>query len=146
MYNGNGGGNGGNYTRIGGYPIKPLYLYIGLAVLAVVAIYFVLNIFTTQLVMHFGAYAGLLLLIANVRELIGNSYGQKGSTALLNVLIGAALLCAWLSQIITSLLWVPAILLVAIATPLIFGRARVYTAYLDTARNIAGSVKRTLVR
>jgi hypothetical protein len=146
MYSGNGGGNGGNYTRIGGYPIKPLYLYIGLALIAVVAIYFVLNIFTTQLVMHFGAYAGLLLLIANVRELLGNSYGQKGSTALLNVLIGAALLCAWLSQIITSLLWIPALILVAIATPLIFGRARVYTAYLDTARTIAGSVRRTIVR
>ncbi len=72
--------------------------------------------------------------------------GQKGSTALLNVLIGAALICAWLSQIVTSLLWIPALILMAIATPLIFGRARVYTAYLDTAKTIAGSVRRTMVR
>jgi len=146
MYSGNGGRNGGSYTRIGGYPIKPLYLYIGLALIAVVAIYFVLNLFTTHLVMHFGAFAGLLLLIGNVRELLGSSYGQKGSTALLNVLIGAALICAWLSQIVTSLLWIPALILMAIATPLIFGRARVYTAYLDTAKTIAGSVRRTMVR
>src|SRR5688572_32764738 len=111
MYSGNGGRNGGNYTRIGGYPIKPLYLYIGLGIVALVAIYFVLNLFNTSFVMHFGAYAGLLLLIANVRELFGNSYGQKGSTALLNVLIGGALLLAWLSQIVTGLLWVPAIIL-----------------------------------
>lgn len=144
MYNGN--GSGGGYTRIGGVAVKPIYLYVAGAIAVVIAIFFVLRFLNTGLVIHFGAYAGLLLLIANVRELIGNSYGQKGGTALLNVMVGAALLCAWLSQLITSLLWVPAIILVAIATPLIFGRGRVYTAYLDTARTIAGSVRRTIVR
>lgn len=145
MYSGNGSGGGG-YTRIGGVPIKPIYLYIAGAVAVVIAIFFVLRFLNTGLVMHFGAYAGLLLLIANVRELIGNSYGQKGSTALLNVMVGAALIFAWLSQLVTSLFWVPAVILAAIATPLIFGRGRVYTAYLDTARTVAGSVRKTIIR
>lgn len=145
MYNGSSGNRGG-YTRVGGFPIKPLYLYIALGLAALVAIYFVMRFLNTGLVMHFGAYAGLLLLIANVRELIGSSYGQKGSTAMLNVMVGAALLSAWLSQFLGALLWIPAIVLIIIATPLIFGRARVYTAYLDTARTIAGGVRRTIIR
>jgi hypothetical protein len=144
MYNGNGGN--GRYTRIGGVPIKPLYLYIALGVAVLVALFVAMRFLNTSLVVHFGAYAGLLLLIANVRELIGNSYGQKGSTALLNVMVGGALLFAWASQLLSSLLWIPAVILVAIATPLIFGRGRVYTAYLDTARSLAGTVRRTIIR
>ncbi len=142
MYRGNNGGS----TRIGGFAIKPLYLYIAGAIAVVVAILFVLRFLNTGLVMHFGAYAGLLLLIANVRELVGSSYGQKGSTAMLNVMVGGALLFAWLSQLAGALFWIPALILIAIATPLIFGRARVYTAYIDTAKSIAGSVRRTIVR
>lgn len=145
MYNGN-GGNGNGSTRIGGFAIKPIYLYIAAAIAVVVAIFFVLRFLNTSLVIHFGAYAGLLLLIANLRELIGSSYGQKGSTALLNVLVGGALIFAWLTQLISSLFWIPALILAVVATPLIFGRARVYTAYLDTAKSIAGSVRRNIVR
>lgn len=145
MYNGS-GGNGGRYTRIGGVPIKPVYLYIAGAVVVLAAIYFVLRFLNTSLVMHVGAYAGILLLVANLRELIGNSYGQRGSTALLNVMVGGGLIFAWLAQFFGPLLWIPAVALLAIATPLIFGRASVYTAYIDTARNLAGSVRRTLVR
>jgi hypothetical protein len=146
MYNGSGGNRGGGYTRIGGFPIKPLYLYIALGLAALVAIYFVMRFLNTGLVMHVSAYAGLLLLIANVRELLGNAYAQRGGTAMLNVMVGAALLFAWLSQFLGALLWVPAIVLLVIATPLIFGRAKVYTAYLDTARTIAGGVRRTIIR
>lgn len=145
MYNGSGGNRGG-YTRIGGYPVKPLYLAIAIAIAVAIVLFLVLRFLNTGLVMHFGAYAGFLLLIANVRELVGSSYGQRGSTALLNVMVGGALLCAWLSQLLGALFWVPALLLVGIATPLIFGRGQVYTAYLDTAKNVAGSLRRTLTR
>jgi hypothetical protein len=43
-------------------------------------------------------------------------------------------------------MWVPALLLVGIATPLILGRAAVYRGYLDVARRGADSVRRTFVR
>lgn len=146
MYNGNGMNNGGRSVRIGGVPIKPAYLYIAGMIVLLVAIYFVMRFLSTSLVMHFSAFAGVLLLIGNLRELIGNSYSQRGSTALLNVLIGAGLIFAWLTQFLGALFWIPALILLGVATPLIFGRARVYTAYLDTARTLVGNVRRTFVR
>jgi phosphoglycerol transferase MdoB-like AlkP superfamily enzyme len=147
MYNGNGNGyKGGNYSNIGGFRIKPIYLYIAGIVAVLLVLYFVLNFFRAGAVMHFGAVAGVLLLIANIRELIGQSYGQRGSTALLNVLIGGGLLFAWLAQIVSIFLWIPAILLVGAATPLVWSRANVYNSYLDVARNAVGTVRRTLVK
>lgn len=145
MYSGR-DGNGGGYTRVGGWRIKPIYLYIAAAVAVLVAIFVALRFLNTSLVMHFGAYAGLLLLIANLRELLGSSYGERGGTALLNVMVGGGLICAWLAQFLGPILWAPALLLVAIATPLIFGRASVYRGYIGVARNAADSVRRTLVR
>ncbi len=150
--NGNGGYNGGNYnggsnyTSVGGFRIKPLYLYIGIAAIVALAIFFVMRFLNTSLVMHFGLFAGVLLLLANVRELIGMSYTQRGSTALLNCLIGGALLCAWLSQIVGVLFWIPAIALIGVAAPLTFGRASVYTTYVQVARTAVDGVRRTVGR
>jgi hypothetical protein len=143
MYKGN---SNGGYVTIGGVRVKPMYLYAAGVIAVLVAIYFVMRFLDTSLVMHFGAFAGALLVIANLRELIGMSYAQRGSTALLNLLVGGGLIFAWLAQFFGALLWLPAVLLVGIATPLIFGRANVYTAYLTTARTAADSIRRTLVR
>ncbi len=148
MYDGNGGYNGGSYnsprSRFGG--IKPMYIYIAGVVAVLVAMYFVMRFFSAGLQMHFGAFAGVLLLIANLRELIGAGVAQRGSTALLNILVGVGLLCAWLAIFFGALMWVPAVLLVGIATPLILGRASVYRGYIDVARRGADTVRRTLVR
>jgi len=148
MYNGGGYNNngGGNYTNIGGFRVKPLYLYIALAVVLLVAIYFVMSFFSAGLIRHFGAFAGALLLLANVRELIGANVAQRGSTALLNVLIGGGLIFAWLTAFFGAIMWVPALILVGIATPLSFGRASVYRGYIGAARTAADTVRRTLVR
>ncbi|NTU78689.1 MAG: hypothetical protein HGA45_04685 [Chloroflexales bacterium] len=141
-----GGSTNGGSTKFGGWRIKPLYLYIAALIAVLVAIFFVMRFLNTGLVMHFGAYAGVLLLIGNVRELIGSSYGERGSTALLNVMVGGGLVFAWLAQFLGPLLWIPALLLLAIATPLIFGRASVYKGYISAARGAADTVRRTLVR
>lgn len=146
MYNGNGSNNGGRYTRVAGVPVKPIYLYIGAAVALLVVIYLVMRFLSTSLVMHFSAYTGALLLIANLRELLGNSYGQRGSTALLNVMVGGGLIFAWLTQFFGVFFWIPALILVGVATPLIFGRANVYNVYLDMARSLAINLRRTFVR
>ncbi|NTW03728.1 MAG: hypothetical protein HGA19_21050 [Oscillochloris sp.] len=143
MYNGN--GNGG-YTSVGGFRIKPVYLYVAGIIAVVVAIYLVMRFLNTSLALHFGAFAGVLLIIANLRELIGMSYTQRGSTALLNLLVGGGLIFAWLAQFFGALLWIPAILLVGIATPLIFGRATVYKAYISTAQGAVDGLRRTIVR
>lgn len=147
MHNGNGnGGYNGGYTNIGGFRIKPIYLYVAGIIAVVVAIYFVMRFLDTSLVLHFGAFSGALLIIANLRELIGMSYTQRGSTALLNLLVGGGLIFAWLAQFFGVLLWIPAILMVGIATPLIFGRATVYKAYISTAQGAVDGIRRTIVR
>lgn len=150
MYNGNGNGQntytgspysdtGTPYSRgsmtIGGVRIKPVYLWILGAAVVALAIFFLMRFLNTSLVMHFGLFSGILLLLANVRELMGQPHMQRGGTALLNVMIGAALLCAWLSQIVSVFFWAPAILLIIIATPLAFSRASVYAFYAQAARN-----------
>lgn len=136
----------GRYTRIAGVPVKPIYLYTAGAVALLLVIYLVMRFLSTSLVMHFSAFAGVLVLIANLRELLGNSYGQRGSTALLNVMVGGGLIFAWLTQFFGVLFWIPALILVGVAAPLIFGRANVYNAYLDMARSLATNVRRTFVR
>ncbi|MEI7644871.1 MAG: hypothetical protein WCJ55_11375 [Chloroflexales bacterium] len=153
MYNGNGNGgyngNGGNggYTNVGGFRIKPIYLYVAGIIALIVAIYFVMGFLQTSLVMHFGAFVGALLIIANLRELIGMSSSQRGSTALLNLLVGGGLICAWLAEaFLGRLLWIPAVLLVGIATPLIVGRANVYRTYLTTARGAIDGLRRTVMK
>ena len=151
MYNGNGNGHGsynGNasHTNVSGFRIKPIYLYVAGIVAVVVAIYFVMRFLDTSLVMHFGAFAGALLIVANLRELIGMSSSQRGSTALLNLLVGGGLICAWLAQFFGLLLWIPAILMVGIATPLIVGRANVYGTYVNTARSAVDGMRRTIMK
>ncbi|MEM8529810.1 MAG: hypothetical protein AAGF95_03150 [Chloroflexota bacterium] len=144
MYDGN--GNGNNYTKVGGFHIKPMYLYIGIAIVAVIALYFVTQFLNTSLVMHFGVVAGALLLLANLRELLGQSYAQRSGTALLNCLIGGALVCAWLSQIAGVLFWVPALVLLGISVPLSLGRASVYSTYVQTARGAVSNLRRSVNR
>jgi hypothetical protein len=151
MYNGNGQGNGSyngkdSYTSVGGVRIKPIYLYVAGIIAVVVAIYFVLRFLDTSLVVHFGAFAGMLLIVANLRELIGMTYSQRSSTALLNLLVGGGLIFAWLTSFFGALLWIPAVILVGIATPLVVGRANVYSTYMSTARSAVDGLRRTIIR
>lgn len=152
MYNGNGNGNSQNtytgspysdqrstYSRppvtIAGMRIKPVFLWVFVAAVVVLVIWALMSVLNTSLVMHFSLFSGVLLLLANVRELIGQAHAQRGSTALLNAMIGAALVFAWLSQIFGALFWAPAVLLIIVAAPLAFSRASVYTFYAQAARD-----------
>ena len=162
MYNGNGNGNGYNtnsnggfrgprintagYTSIGSMRVRSIYLYIALAVVGVLLLYFLINFVQTSLVMHFSMFAGVLLLLTNLRELIGSSFAQRSSTSLLNCMIGGALICAWLTQIVSVFLWIPALLLIGIATPLAFGRASVYSTYVSMARGAVDAARRGMGR
>lgn len=147
MYNGNGDRNyTGSNVNIGGFRIRPLYVYIGIAAILLIALALLIRMLDTSLVMHFGLVAGGLLLLANVRELLGHAYAQHNSTALLNSLIGGALICAWLSQILSGLLWIPALLLIGVAIPLVLGRSSVYLTYMQMARNAVNGVRRAVGR
>lgn len=150
-YNGNGGFRGprldtAGYTSVGGMRIRSVYLYAAIAVVGVLLLYFLINFVQASLVMHFSAFAGVLLLVTNLRELLGSSFAQRSSTSLLNCMIGGALICAWLTQIVSVFMWIPALVLIGIAAPLAFGRASVYATYMSVARNAVGSAMRSVGR
>lgn len=156
MYNGNDGNKqtsnrsytgrsytaGSNYITIGGFRIKPIYFYIGIAAIFILVLAFLIRVLDTSLSMHFSMIAGALLLLANLRELIGHTYTQHSSTALLNCLIGGSLIFAWLG----GLFWLPAVVLLAVALPLVIGRSTVYVTYVQVARNLVGGLFRTMGR
>lgn len=138
--------NMNNTISVGGMRMRSIYVYAALAVVALIVVYMLINFVQTSLVMHYSLVAGALLLVTNLRELLGNTFAQRSSTALLNCLIAGGLVCAWASQILSSFLWIPAIILIVIAAPLAFGRATVYSTYVSVARNTVGGVMRNFIR
>lgn len=159
MQNGNSGSNytiedrdtnnrrysSGNYMKIGSFQVKPVYFYIAIAAAIMLLLAFILNLLQAKLTLHFGLIAGILLLLANLRELLGYTYGQHNSTALLNCIIGAALLFAWLTAF-GALFWVPALALIAVAIPLVMGRTSVYSTYVQFARTAFNTIRRGIGR
>ena len=144
MYNGNGNSySGGPYRRGSGVP--PLYLYIGIGVLVLFGIWALLSFFRAGIDGYFALVAGVLLVLGNLRDLIANPYMQRGNVSLLNTLIGGGLIFFFLGKggfpPIGWAWYVPAIVLMLIAAPLMLGRAVVYTAYVNTARRAISSVK-----
>jgi uncharacterized membrane protein YfcA len=124
--------------------MKSIYVYIGATLGILILAYLISQFLDTTLMMHFGMFAGVLLLVANLRDFLKTQdqyTAQPRSTALMNTLIGGSLVCAWLSQIVGVLLWVPALLLIGAATPLVIGRASLYYTYIHTAQQIIGQVK-----
>jgi hypothetical protein len=164
MYNGGNGngksgghypppGNTGNVFSVGRLGVKPLYVYLAVGVLLLLCLYFLSRIINTSLIMHFGLAAGVMLLWANGRAFLNRTpsyvYVQAQpdkSTALLNTLIGGALISAWLSQIASVILWVPALLLFGLATPLALGKTHIYDKYAQTASRVTDRVRRTVAR
>jgi len=147
MYNGNGNrySNGGTGRGAG---IPPLYLYIGIGILVLLGIWMLAGFFRAGVEGYFALVAGALLVLGNLRDLIANPYLQRGNVSLLNTLIGSGLIFFFLGKggfpPIGSLWYVVAVVLLLIAAPLMLGRAAVYTAYLGTARNVIGGVRRAV--
>jgi len=157
MFHGNGGGysnytraqNGDAYDRQTGNKMglprgRSLYLYIAGVVAILFFAFLFVQMVNTSLIIHFGMLAGVLLLLANLREFLGKPFihtQQANSIALLNSLVGASLLMAWLSQVLSSLFWIPALLLMALATPLVLTNAPVYTAYVQTVSRAVEKVR-----
>lgn len=148
MYNGyNGNGNGPKF-RNAGRGIPPLYLYIGIGVLVVLGIWLISGFLRAGIEAYFALGTGILLVLGNLRDLLMNPYPQRSNVALLNTLLGAGLILFFLGSgafpPIGTLWYIPAVLLLLLAAPLMIGRATVYTAYLQTARQVAGGVRQAI--
>jgi hypothetical protein len=147
MYNGNGNSYGSGPSRRGA-GIPPLYLYIGVGILVLLGIWLLLSFFRAGIDGYFALLAGVLLVLGNLRDLIANPYAQRGNVSLLNTLIGGGLIFFFLGKgnfpPIGGIWYVPAIILMLIAAPLMLGRAAVYTAYVGTARRAIGTVRQAI--
>ncbi len=144
MYNGN--GPTPKYRRTSGIP--KLYLYIGIALLVLLGVWMLSSFFAAGVQGYFALATGVLLVIGNLRDLLAGGYTQRSPVALLNTLLGAGLIFFFLGSgafpPFGALWFLPAVLALLIAAPLMFGRASVYATYLTTARQMADGA-RTLV-
>lgn len=149
MYNGNGNSNRSSYRSSGGRPgIPPVYLYIGIGIIALLVLWLVSGFFRASIDAYFSLVTGILLVLGNLRDLIANPYAQRSNIALLNTMLGGGLIFFFLGQgafpPLGPLWYAPAALLMVIGAPLMIGRASVYTVYLGAARNVAGGVRRVI--
>jgi len=144
MYNGNNNSYGTGGPRRGS-GIPPLYIYIGVGLLVLLVLWLISGFLRATMESYFALAAGILLVLGNLRDLIANPYPNRSNVSLLNTLIGGGLIFYWLGNgLFPPLGWVwyiPAIVLMLIAAPLMLGRAAVYTAYIGTARRAIGTVK-----
>jgi hypothetical protein len=151
MYNGNGNkyGNGTpNGTPRGAAALPPLYLYIGIGLLVLLGIWLLSSFFRAGIEGYFTLVAGVLLVLGNLRDLIANPYAQRSNIALLNTLLGGGLIFYFLGRgsfpPIGGFWYIPAVLMLLIAAPLMIGRASVYAVYLGAARKLVGGVRRVV--
>lgn len=145
MHNGN-----GNSYRYGGpgRGIPPIYLYIGIAVLVFFGIWLLSGFFRASIEAYFALVTGILLMLGNLRDLLFNAYPQRSNVALLNTLLGGGLIFYFLGNggfpPLGTIWYVPAVLLLLIAAPLMIGRASVYGMYINTARSLYDGARRVV--
>ena len=141
MYNGNGSSYGGGpYRRGSGIP--PAYLYIGVGIVLLIGIWLLYGFLRAGIDAYFALIVGVLLVLGNLRDLIASTLQGRSQVSLMNTLLGASLVFFFLGRGPLGLAgYLPAIILMLIAAPLMLGRAVVYTAYVNTARRAIGTVK-----
>ncbi len=134
--------NGNGYrNNSGGFGIPPLYIYIGIGIAAVIIVSIIGGLLSAGVQAYFAVAAGILLVLANLRDLLG---GTNSGAALMNTMIGAALIFFFLGSAFGWVWYIPALLLLVAAAPLGVRRADVYTVYLDAARSMATNVRRAV--
>ncbi len=149
MYNGyNGNNNGPKFRNVGRGNIPPLYLYIGIGALVVLGLWLISGFLRASIESYFALVTGILLVLGNLRDVIINPYQQRSNVPLINTFLGGGLIFYFLGNggfpPLGGLWFIPAVLMIVLAAPLMLGRAQVYTAYLDTARNVGNGVRQAV--
>ena len=133
-------------NRIGRFEIPQRWLYVAAAVGLVVGIIIIYNLLTAGLQSYLALIAGSMLLIGNAPDLVRSLQRRDLGVAMLNSLIGGALISYFVGRIfLPPVFWPIAILMLALALPLTFNRAKVAGTYLNTFRLLLIQA-RTLLR
>ena len=141
MYNGSGNGYGS--AGRSGLRIPPIYIYVAVGIAAVLLVSLVGGLLSAGVQAYFALAVGALLLLGNLRDLLPGAAANQGS-ALMNALLGVALILFFLGGAFGWIWYVPALALLVAALPLGLRRAAVYTAYLDAGRTMANGVRRVV--
>ncbi len=125
-------------NRQGGrFEIPQRYVYIAAAVGLLVGVYLVYQLLTAGLQSYLAVIAGVMLLIGNAPELVRSLQRREVGLAMLNTLVGAALVSFFLGSILAKIVfWPLAIVLLGLALPLTINRAGVAGAYLRGLRQL----------
>ncbi len=121
----------------GRFNIPQNWLYIAAAVGILLAIVLVYRFLTAGLQAYLALIAGVMLILGNAPELIRGISRREFGAPLLNTLIGAGLVSYFFGMVLSTLIfWPISIVLLGLAVPLVFGRAKVTGAYLNAGRNL----------
>lgn len=133
-------------NRLGRFEIPQRWLYIAAAIGAVVGMVLVYRLLTAGLQSYLALIAGSMLLIGNAPDLLRSLQQRDLGVAMLNSLVGLALVSYFVGVLALKVVfWPIAILLLALALPLTFNRAKVAGTYLNTFRLLVIQA-RTLLR
>jgi uncharacterized membrane protein YdbT with pleckstrin-like domain len=95
----------------------------------------VYHLLTAGLQSYLALIAGAMLLVGNAPELLQSMQRRDLGVAMLNTLVGLGLISYFVGSIILKIVfWPVALVLLALAIPLVFNRAKTAGAYLNTAR------------
>ncbi len=130
-------------NRQGGrFEIPQRYVYIAAAVGLLVGVYLVYQLLTAGLQSYLAVIAGVMLLIGNAPELVRSLQRREVGLAMLNTLVGAALVSFFLGSLLAKIVfWPLAIVLLGLALPLTINRAGVAGAYLRGLRQLFGQAR-----
>lgn len=115
------------------------WIMYGLAIVGVLVLVSVTyRLLTAGLQSYVALFAGVMLLIGNIPELVKGVQQRLLGLPLFNILIGAALVLYFLGIVVSKLVFFPlTILLLLAALPLAINRAGATRAYLNGARTVA---------
>ena len=117
-------------------------IYIFALVGVLVAIYIVYQFLTAGVDRYLALAGGLMLLVGNLPDLVRSLQQRQVGTAMMNTLVGLALVSFFIGEIVLkALFWPLALLLLIAAAPLAINRAGATRAYLNTGRAVAGQLR-----
>ena len=125
--------------------IPQRFVIIAAVVGLLVGMYLVYQLLTAGLQAYLAVVAGVMLLIGNAPELVRALQRREIGLAMLNTLVGLALVCYFIGSLIAGIIfWPLALLLLVLALPLTINRAGIAGAYLRGARQLFGQARQVM--
>ena len=133
-------------NRQGGrFQIPQRWVYIAAAFGLLVGMLLIYRLLTAGLQSYLALIAGVMLLIGNAPELVHSLQRRDLGAAMLNTLVGLALVSYFIGSIVLKVVfWPVALVLLALAIPLVFNRAQMAGTYLNTARLLLIQVRQLM--